>query len=204
MLATLLGLIAPPRCALCARPGDSRFHLCTRCEHGLARLEPRWAHVPGLEAAWSAAPYESVARELVVALKFAARLQLARRAAGLIAERAPPDLLQGTIVPVPAAPARRRWRGFDPAETIAAALAAEAGLAMEPCLRRSQGPRQVGRRRSERLADPPHVRLDGAAPEGAILVDDVLTTGATLGACGRALRGGGCRRVVATTVARSR
>jgi predicted amidophosphoribosyltransferase len=204
MLATLLGLIAPPRCALCAQACDSRQQLCHGCERGLARLVPRWARVPGIDAAWSAAPYDAVARELVVALKFAARLPLAGRAASLIAARAPADLLEGTIVPVPAAPARRRWRGFDPAEAIAAALAPEAGLAMDPCLCRSQGPRQVGRRRSERLADPPHVRLAGPAPDRAVVVDDVLTTGATLAACARALRSGGCGRVVGVTLARSR
>ena len=203
MLATLLGLIAPPRCALCARSCESRRQLCPGCERGLARLTPRWARVPGVDAAWSAAPYDSVARELVVALKFAARLPLARRAGVLIAARAPSDLLQGTIVPVPAAPARRRWRGFDPAEEIAVALAAEAGLAVDPCLRRSQGKRQVGRRRSERLADPPQVRLAAAAPKRAVIVDDVITTGATLAACARALRSGGCGRVVALTLARS-
>jgi ComF family protein len=203
MLATLLGLIAPPRCALCARPCDSRQQLCRGCEHGLARLTPRWARIPGIDAAWSAAPYDSVARELVVALKFAARLPLASRAGVLIAARAPADLLEGTIVPVPPAPVRRRWRGFDPAEEIAAGLAAEAGLAIAPCLRRPQGRRQVGRRRSERLADPPKVRLVAAAPDRAVVVDDVITTGATLAACARALRSGGCSRVVALTLARS-
>ncbi|HYX78409.1 MAG TPA: hypothetical protein VE727_03530 [Solirubrobacterales bacterium] len=204
MLATLLGLIAPPRCALCAGPCDSRDELCRGCERGLARLTPRWAKINGIDAAWSAAPYDSVARELVVALKFAARLPLARRAGMLIAARAPADLLEGTIVPVPAAPARRRWRGFDPAEQIAAALAVEAGLAIAPCLRRSQGKRQVGRRRSERLADPPRVRLATPVPNRAVVVDDVITTGATLAACARALRSGGCARVVALTLARSR
>ena len=204
MLATILGLIAPPRCALCARPCEPRHQLCSRCERGLARLAPRWARIPGIDAAWSAAPYDSVARELVVALKFAARLPLARRAGVLIATRAPAELLEGTIVPVPAAPARRRWRGFDPAEQIATALAAEAGLAIDPCLRRSQGKRQVGRRRSERLADPPRVRLAAAAPDRAVVVDDVITTGATLAACARALRSGGCGRVMALTLAHSR
>lgn len=203
MLRELLGLVAPPRCAVCAVDCDLRAELCEGCERGLGRLAPCSTAVPGLDATWSAAPYEGVARDLVVALKFKARLSLAKRAGAVIAALAPSDLLEGALVPVPPAPARRRWRGFDVAETIAAALGAEAGLPMAPCLRRSQGRRQVGRPRSERLASPPRVRLAGPPPAASVLVDDVVTTGATLGACARALRSGGCDRVVALTFARS-
>jgi predicted amidophosphoribosyltransferase len=106
-------------------------------------------------------------------------------------------------VPVPAAPLRGRWRGFDPAEEIACELAHRTGLPLEPCLRRSQAARQVGRTRAARLAAPPRVRTRRAPPPSAILVDDVLTTGATLTACARALRSAGSRRVVALTFARS-
>jgi predicted amidophosphoribosyltransferase len=203
MLAELLGLVVPPRCALCARECGLREQLCEGCEFRLGGLAPRSTPVPGLDATWSAAPYEGMARDLVVALKFGARLPLAGRAAAVIAARAPTGLLEGVVVPVPPAPARRRWRGFDAAEAIAAALSVEAGLPLDLCLRRSQGRRQVGRARSERLAAPPLVRLAGPPPAATVLVDDVVTTGATLGACARALRAGGCGRVVALTFARS-
>ncbi|MGA9373304.1 MAG: hypothetical protein WBV53_15740, partial [Solirubrobacterales bacterium] len=105
--------------------------------------------------------------------------------------------------PVPAGPWRWRWRGFDPAEEIAMAIAAETGYPLLPCLRRGRGRRQVGRRRSERLSDPPRIRAAVDAPREALLIDDVWTTGATLSACGGALRQGGCRRVVALTLARA-
>jgi predicted amidophosphoribosyltransferase len=203
MLAELLGLVVPPRCALCRRECGLREQLCERCESGLGGLAPCSTAIPGLDATWSAAPYEGIARDLVVALKFGARLPLAKRAGAEIAERAPPCLLEGVIVPVPPAPARRRWRGFDAAETIAAALSVETGLPIGLCLRRSQGRRQVGRPRSERLAAPPRVRLAGAPPAAAVLVDDVVTTGATIGACARALRSGGSGRIVCLTFARS-
>jgi predicted amidophosphoribosyltransferase len=203
MFAELLGLVVPPRCALCGRECGLREQLCNGCESGLGGLAPCSTGVPGVDATWSAAPYEGIARDLVVALKFGARLPLARRAAAVIAERAPAGLLQGVIVPVPPAPARRRRRGFDAAERIAEALSVEAGLSLGFCLRRSQGRRQVGRPRSERLAAPPLVRLAGRPPDAAILVDDVVTTGATIGACARALRSDGCGKVVALTFARS-
>jgi predicted amidophosphoribosyltransferase len=201
MLSELLGLVAPPRCAVCGRECAVRAALCEECESALGGLAPCSTAVPGLDAVWSAVPYEGIARDLVAALKFRGRLPLARRAAAVIAARAPNGLFEGTVVPVPPAPIRRRWRGFDAAEAIAAALCTKSGLPLEACLRRSQGRRQVGRPRTERLASPPRVRLAGPPPRAALLVDDVLTTGATVGACARALRSGGCDRVVAVTFA---
>jgi competence protein ComFC len=159
--------------------------------------------VAGLDAAWSAAPYEGVPRELVAALKFRRLMPLARRAAEAIASGAPAGLVAGDLVPVPPAPWRMRARGIDAAEEIAVALARLNGATLARCLARADGPRQVGRPRSERLADPPRVKLIGAAPRMAVLVDDVATTGATLSACARALRAGGALRVVGITFARS-
>jgi ComF family protein len=203
MLAELLGLLVPPRCALCGRGCSLRAPLCESCQARLAHLSPRPAAIRGIDRVWSAAPYEGAARELVIALKFGARLGLARPAAAAIVAGAPAGLLAGEIVPVPPAPWRRRRRGFDAAEVLAAALALESGLAVSRCLRRTQGRRQVGRPRAQRLADPPHIRVAGVAPDRAILVDDVLTTGATLRSCARALREHGAVTVDALTFARS-
>jgi predicted amidophosphoribosyltransferase len=204
MLEDLVAFLAPPGCAVCGGGCGVRRRICQRCDGALRRLQPVVSTVSGLDEVWSAAPYEGVARRVVGALKFGARLALAEEAAELIARRAPSELLVDTIVPVPPAPLRRRRRGFDPAEALAAALAKRTGLPLVPCLARSQSPRQVGRRRAERLADPPRVRTVSPAPTNALLVDDVTTTGATLGACSAALREGGAIRVAAITLAASR
>jgi predicted amidophosphoribosyltransferase len=139
----------------------------------------------------------------VAALKFRSLLTVADLIARLIAQRAPPEMLAGELVPVPPAPSRLRRRGFDPAEEIARRLAAQTGLPHRPCLARADGPRQVGRPRGVRLASAPTVRVASAAPDRAVLVDDVQTTGATLSACAAALRRAGARRVVAVTFARA-
>ena len=102
---------------------------------------------------------------------------------------------------MPAAPIRRRRRGYDPAELIAVEVASQLGLAIEAPLRRADNRRQVGRPRRERVASPPRVCARRAAPPRALLVDDVLTTGATLSACATALRAAGSTEVRASVFA---
>jgi predicted amidophosphoribosyltransferase len=201
--ATLTGLIAPPRCGVCAAACALDESICGACAADLARSRGRFLLVPGADVAWSATSYDGTAQQLVSALKFAGRLRLAGAAAEAIASSIPPGLAAGAVVPVPPAPGRRRNRGFDPTALIATALAVHLDLPHEPCLDRSDGPRQVGRPRRQRLADPPLVRAIGPAPEVATLIDDVTTTGATLAACALSLRAAGSRRVIAVTFART-
>jgi len=195
--------LLPSLCAACGRSCRPGAVVCTRCARRLATSEPLAGNGPhGLDRAWSSAPHEGVARDLVAALKFRRLLPVAEAMAERIQWLAPASLLSGTIVPVPTATLRSLRRGFDPAAEIAAALAAGTGMAVSACLRRSGGGRQVGRRRADRLGHPPQVRACGEVPRSVLLVDDVLTTGATLSACARALRGAGAVRVVAVTFTR--
>jgi predicted amidophosphoribosyltransferase len=193
----------PPLCAACGRSCWPEAVVCTRCGWRLAAAEPLLGKgPPGLDRAWSSAPYEGVARGLVAALKFRHLLPVAELMADRVQWLAPAHMLSGAIVPVPPAPSRLRRRGFDPAGELAAALAERLGAPFEPCLSRRGGGRQVGRRRAERIGHPPQIHTRGAVPRSVLLVDDVLTTGATLTACAKALRSAGAARVVAVTFAR--
>jgi predicted amidophosphoribosyltransferase len=154
-----------------------------------------------VDLAVSASPFDGVARRIVHALKYARRLALAGVAAEAMLRTLPDRESPDAVVPVPAGPWRWRWRGFDPAEEIAIAISERAHLPYVPCLRRDRGPRQVGRRRWQRLTDAPRVRTVADPPGAILLIDDVWTTGATLAACADALRAAGCRRVVALTLA---
>lgn len=200
--AVAAGLI-PPLCAACGRPCRPGATLCNRCARRLADAKPLGGGgPPGLDRAWSSASHEGVARDLVAALKFRRLLPVAGEMAERIRWLAPAGLLSGTVVPVPTARLRSLGRGFDPAAEIAAALAERVDAPFSACLARSGGGRQVGKRRAQRIGQPPHVHLRGEAPRSVLLVDDVLTTGATLSACARALRGGGAIRVIAITFTR--
>jgi predicted amidophosphoribosyltransferase len=195
--------LTPPLCAACGRNCRPESTLCNRCSRRLAGADPlHGAGPPGLDRVWSSAPHEDVARDLVVALKFRRLLPVASLMADRIHWLAPGALLSGAIVPVPTARLRSLARGFDPAAEIAAALAERTGLPLVACLSRRGGGRQVGRRRADRIGHPPRVQPRGQIPRSVLLVDDVLTTGATLSSCAGALRQGGSVRIVAITFSR--
>lgn len=195
--------LVPSLCAACGRSCRPGAVVCTRCGRRLAGADPLLgAGPPGVDRAWSTAPHEGVARDLVAALKFRRLLPVAELMAERVQWLAPADLLSGTIVPVPTAPLRSLARGFDPAAEIAEALAARTELPLAACLSRSGGGRQVGKRRAQRIGHPPLIRTRGKVPRSALLIDDVLTTGATLSSCARALRAAGTIRIVAMTFSR--
>jgi predicted amidophosphoribosyltransferase len=220
--AELIALVVPPACLACRRPlAGAGEPLGTSCRRALpwlpdapcprcglpAPCRPCPAAGAPFEVAWAPLVHAGPARALVGALKFRGRLAVADLMAAQIAATAPPELLAAPagLVPVPAAPGRRRSRGFDQAEQLARALAGRTGLSRHTALRRrGSGVRQVGASRAARLApDRLNVVATGRAPVHAVLVDDVHTTGATLRACAAALRSAGAQRVACVTYARA-
>jgi predicted amidophosphoribosyltransferase len=223
ILAELIAVLAPPACAACRAPLDDAAALvCGPCLRGLPWLRTGGCRRCGLPShagracpaaaaafatAWAPLAYAGPARDLVHALKFRSALPLTRLMSAQIAANAPPWALgrASAVVPVPAAPARRRRRGFDPGELLAAQVADRLGLpAVGSLRRRGRAPRQLGARRGERrAAGRLSIGVGGPVPRFALLVDDVHTTGATLDACARVLRAAGAERVHAVTYARA-
>ena len=143
--------------------------------------------------AWAPVAYRGPGRAVVGRLKLHGARRLADYMAAAIVARAPAGMLEGDLVPVPGR------RGHDHAAALARSLAKRTGLSVREPLSRRRGPRQVGRPRAERLRSPPQFDANAPGAGRVVLVDDVITTGATLGACARALRERGwiCEAAVA-------
>lgn len=201
-----ISLIGPNVCARCGDQLSDRLTanaLCRRC----TRREPAFS------LARSAGAYEGSLRELVHSFKFESRRQLAEPLARLMCRRGL-DVLEGAdaVVPVPLHLFRLLKRGFNQADD----LAREVGLPVWRLLRRRRhGPPQASlsgpRRRANlkrayvlslRCALPPPMRR-AFTGKTIVLIDDVMTTGATLDACARTLLDNGVRNVRALTVARA-
>lgn len=165
-----------------------------------------------------ALPHHPALLEMIHELKYARRIGLANELARLAARafdddaRLAPALAEGwPLVPVPLHRRRLLWRHFNQAEEIARSLAQHTGLPLCRALVRTRGTgSQTRLSRAERLKN-----LRGAFelsragrqfaagnPPGAVVVDDVFTTGATTGECARVLRKAGIQKVVVVTVMR--
>jgi predicted amidophosphoribosyltransferase len=194
-------MLLPTRCPICHTIGPAP---CPSCVAGLRRAAPV-PSPPGLASCRSLLRYEGSGRTLVTRFKYGnARDALPWLAAALVGLVRAQDV--DVVAWVPTTPARRRERGFDQSELLAASVAAELGRPVVRLLGRRPGPPQTGRSRAERLERPCFVarrHLGAPPPARVLLVDDVVTTGATLAAAAATLARGGVEACHGLTVART-
>lgn len=198
-LASLLDHLLPPRCALCDRPGHG---ICDACA---ARLEPPPADAPppGLDALVCLCAYRGAGRELVLALKRGNRRDAARPEGDALAAVLGPlvDDEPPVVTWAPTTAARMRRRGFDQAELLARWVARAGGHRAVRLLGRTGGA-QTGLGRVARLSGPSFVPLAASGPT-VVLVDDVVTSGATMTAAASALRSAGAQCVLGAALGRA-
>lgn len=210
----ILDALLPPACAGCGRSGSL---LCDGCRLGMrAPSDPLDRFVvadagivigEALVAAMAGFAFEGPTRRALWALKYSG----AARLAPILAEAVEPTfgvLLAVTgradLVPIPLHADRRAARGYNQAELIAASLARHRGLRVAGALERVKP--TTKQHRLNRVARLQNLRgafrACGRAPPTAILVDDIITTTATLEACATVLRDAGSSEVFGLAVAR--
>ena len=231
-VAPLVDLVYPPRCPLCGEGLAAQGGLCPACWQELAIpgkpacalcqrpfgdgaaagtvCAPCLADPPRHDGIAAGTLYNDASRKLVLAFKHGRRIALANLLARLVAARLPQ--LEGEWLAVPVPLHRRRlWqRGFNQSALLAGELCKLSGaeLLVDGLLRRKPTPVLGGLGRKARAralsgaiaANPRRAsRLKGAQ---VLLIDDVMTSGATSAACVSALKRGGAEKVVVACFAR--
>jgi predicted amidophosphoribosyltransferase len=197
----MLDALWPTRCVGCAAVGRGR--LCPNCRAGL-HLRPVSLPVRGLDGAVAASAYASALGSALRAAKYGHDRHTMRWLAAAFASQVGPWAAGASfdaVVPVPSPWTRRMRRGFSPAAVLARCLARAIGVPMRRPLRARPGPRQARLDVVERWENPRRrLRGRGTSPARVLLVDDVITTGATAATAAAHLRDRGAHTVLAATL----
>jgi ComF family protein len=180
-----------PSCVLC-NALTSNGQICNRCR-------PK-TKLAGASVAYR---YEGTAKELITRLKYHSQRSVARFLGSKLPN--PQNAVFDFVTYVPSDGPTRRRRGFNQAELIARAYAKSHGVPLHETLLRQKHVRQVGLNRKQRLAataDSFVIARYSVNGKKVLLVDDVVTTGATLSECAKTLRQAGASKVWGLVVAK--
>lgn len=219
MIEALISLLAPHRCLVCKTEGallcawcapDAMWHVperCYRCQAAsvdsavcaACRSRTPLAHL------WVRGLYKDTAKQLLYALKFS-RAKAAATIIGQLLDETVPALPLGTVVTyIPTATSRVRLRGYDHARLIAMAFASQRGLPVRKLLLRIGQSRQVGADRTHRQSQAAknYIVPQPATCKGLeiLLIDDIMTTGATVESAAAQLKKAGAKKVHAAVFA---
>lgn len=196
--------LLPSSCVLCGALVSAREgSVCGLCSALVGDQFVRFAAPPSVVEGVSLGPYHGIVGQLIREAKYNKNLPLADQLGRWLGRSISSWVDVDLVVPISIPMVRRVVRGFDQGHRIGLGVAAETGIVCSNHLKRRWGPRQVGKSGAERRKLPLYTfssrgTLDG---ERILLVDDVVTTGATIHAAARVLKRCGASHIWVATVA---
>jgi ComF family protein len=215
VIEKILNVYAPPRCESCGTQGSS---LCVGCiadipsnVHSRCFMCGKWSkdfstcgkcrRKTPLRNVWVAAEHTGALKGTIHNFKYERNRVAAKELAELIADRLP-FLQVDAVTHVPTATSRVRMRGYDHSKLLAQAVGQNLKVKHRTLLGRIGQTQQMGSKRKERLLQVKGVYVSTRkSPKSVLLIDDVLTTGATLSAAAKELRSAGAKEVYAAVIA---
>ncbi len=212
LLDQALELLFPRKCVLCQRLLErGELDLCRRCRADSPEFRSRSEKIRYISKVTALWHYEADVRRSLLRYKFYNVRSFSESYGRLLSMRIMQELDDVDVITwVPVSRRRRRQRGYDQVELIARSVSRELGLPLAACLikhidtKPNSGLTTAEERRANVLGA--YRLTDGACVEGKriLLLDDIVTTGATSSECARVLLSGGAKEVYLAAVAAAR
>lgn len=209
----ILDLLFPPKCAFCHRLSENGERVCNDCKRSISYTDSLSVKQKFRNISCCVSPffYEGHVRESLLRYKFGGVSSYADIYAEFIAKCIDENEISCHIITwVPLSSKRLRRRGYDQARLIAEELSEKTGVVCEKLLRKDRdNPAQSGTGTAEKRRANVAGAYSSVAPAKAVgkkilIVDDIVTTGATLSECARVLKDNGATDILAATAARGR
>ena len=213
LLRWILDFLFPPKCVLCEKLlADTEADLCRECRITTKSYPLRKRKVHFLDSFTAVWYYEGYVRKSLLRYKFGGKRGYAPSYGRMVAMKLLREYPEGfdCLTWVPVSPWRRFTRGYDQVELLAEAVSAELGIPAVSMLkkvrhnRRQSGIRDAASRKANVLGAYKALQPENIRGRRILLLDDILTTGATASECARMLKSAGAREVHCAAIAASR